>query len=79
MRLKRADFRGEIDYDKKEIKINASREKNKERGELLNSIVHEELHRIHPRMKEKNIKILAEKKIVFMRPETKQKLYNRFR
>ncbi|MCH8069283.1 MAG: transposase [Candidatus Marinimicrobia bacterium] len=47
---------GETDFKKKVIRINKSKKKNKRKGEILDTIVHEEQHRIHPGMKEKNIK-----------------------
>jgi hypothetical protein len=43
---------GEIDYDKKVIRVNPSYK----RGELLNTIIHEELHRKHPDWNEKKVK-----------------------
>lgn len=41
---------GDIDDEKRIIRINKSKEKNKKRGEILDSIVHEELHRTNPKM-----------------------------
>ena len=40
---------GEIDYRKKLIKV------NKKKGDVRDTVAHEELHRIHPKMYEKNI------------------------
>ena len=60
-------WHGDIDYDKKIIRINRSKKKNKKKGEVEDTMTHEELHRIHPNMSEKNVqnrtkKILKKKK-----------------
>ncbi len=40
---------GEIDFDKNVIKVNPKK------GDLVNTIIHEEIHRKNPKMKGKNI------------------------
>lgn len=40
---------GEIDFEKKRIRVNPRH------GGLLNTIIHEDIHRRHPRMTEKNV------------------------
>ena len=71
-------WRGDIDYDNKVIRINPSKKKNKKPGELLDTIVHEETHRLHPRMWEKTIRKETKHKIKSMSREAKQKLYNKY-
>jgi len=47
---------GEIDYDKKVIRVNPKK------GDLINTILHEELHKQHPGWNEKKVKKEAAKK-----------------
>lgn len=67
---------GEIDDRKKIIRINKKKNKKAGRGELLDSIVHEECHLHHPRMKEKNIKKLTTKIISNLSRKEKKRYYN---
>lgn len=69
---------GETDLERKTIRINKKKNKKAGKGELLDTIVHEELHRVHSRMKEKNIKKEATRRISTMRQTTKSKLFNKF-
>lgn len=78
IRDKKMRWRGDIDYDNKVIRINPSKKKNKKPGELLDTIVHEETHRLHPRMWEKTIRKETKHKIKSMSREAKQKLYNKY-
>ncbi len=48
-------WHGDIDYDKKIIRVNKAKKKNKKKGEISNTIVHEEIHRQHPQMHEKTV------------------------
>ena len=68
----------DIDYDKKIIRLNKSVSKNKETGDILNSIVHEEQHRVHPKMHEKNVRKRTERLINKMSQKQKQKYFNKF-
>ncbi|KKM64023.1 hypothetical protein LCGC14_1505580 [marine sediment metagenome] len=52
---KMKDF-GEIDYGKKKIRVNPKK------GDLLNTIIHEELHRTKPSKNEKSITKETKKK-----------------
>ncbi len=71
---------GDTDLEKKVIRINKKKAKLKGRkGELLDSIMHEENHRIHPKMHEKNVRKLTKKNVNKMGKKQKQKLYNRFK
>jgi len=72
----RLDCYGEIDDVKKIIKINKKKNKKAGRGELLDSIAHEECHLLHPKMSEKNIKILTTKMISKMSKKEKMRYYN---
>ena len=78
IRDKKMRWRGDIDYDNKVIRINPSKKKNKKPGELLDTIVHEETHRLHPRMWEKTVRKETKHKIRSMSREAKQKLYNKY-
>lgn len=69
---------GEIDYDKKVIRINTSKKKNKEKGDVIDTILHEEAHKNHPKMHEKNIRKLAKKLLKVKSQAEKQKLYSRY-
>jgi hypothetical protein len=71
-------WHGDIDDEKKIIRVNKSPSKNKKPGEILNTIVHEEMHKIHPQMYEKNIKKETKHKIGSMRQKEKNKLYNKY-
>jgi hypothetical protein len=58
---------GETDYDKKVIRINPGYKgkyaKTKSaQGDLMNTVVHEEMHRIHPDWGENKTKQVAKKK-----------------
>ena len=70
---------GETDLEKKKIRINKSKKKNKEKGEILDTIVHEVHHVNHPKMHEKNIRKLSKKSIKHMTRKQKQKKYSLFR
>lgn len=64
---------GEIDYDKQLIQVN--KKKNKESGELLDTLVHELMHAKHPKMKEKAVRSQAASKIKKMSSGEKAKIY----
>lgn len=75
---------GETDYDKRTIRINKQRHKkkfkrtnpNKDGSEnLLDTIIHEDLHRKHPNMREKNVKKLAKAMKSKMSKKQKAKHY----
>lgn len=70
---------GETDLDKKIIKINKKKaNKSKKagvKGELIDSIVHEELHAKKPSASERKIIELTKKSIDKMSPKTKAKFY----
>lgn len=69
---------GETDLDKKTIRINKSKKKNTP-GDILDTIVHEKDHILHPKRSEKNVRKSAEKKIRKMSPKQKQKHYSLFK
>jgi hypothetical protein len=68
-------YYGDTDLEKKEIRVNKSKKKNKKSGDILNTIVHEEMHADHPRMHERTIRRLTKAKIERMTPDRKQKYY----
>lgn len=71
-------FYGDTDYKTKTIRVNKSKKKNKRPGEILDSIVHEESHRLHPKMHEKNIKKHTLKVLKRLSDKMKKKLYSRY-
>ena len=80
---------GETDYAKKTIRINKKRHKSASSGRitknrdgsesLINTIVHEELHASHPKMKEKTVRRTALKLVTRLKPRTKKKIYSLYR
>jgi hypothetical protein len=66
------DF-GRIDLDKREISV------NKRKGGVLDTIVHEETHRRHPRMSEKVVRQKTTQSLKTMSPRTKTTHYSRYR
>ncbi len=66
------DF-GSWDSEKREIKV------NKRKGGVLDTIVHEETHRRHPRMNEKVVQRKTTATIKAMTPKTKTAHYSRYR
>lgn len=70
---------GDIDDEKRIIRINKSKEKNKKRGEILDSIVHEELHRTNPKMTEKQVEKKTKELVKKMSLAEKKRLYAKYR
>lgn len=84
---------GETDYEKKTIKINkklsrqAAKTKkgawkkygmSKKDTSVINSIVHEKLHKNHPKMLEGTVRKKAHKLVSKMGRKAKAKLYSKF-
>lgn len=69
---------GVTDTSKRTIKINKTRNKKAGRGELIDTIAHEEMHAKHPRMHEKTIRRKTPKAVKRMKKNTKQKMYKRY-
>lgn len=74
----RMRFYGDIDYDKKKIRINKSKKKNERPGEILNTIVHEEIHRKHPGKFERTTKKETRRLIAKMSKKQKEKYYSKY-
>lgn len=72
-------YHGEIDTDKKVIRINKSKKKNKKKGEVLDTILHEETHRKHPNMHEKNVVKTAKHLMKSLSDSKKRKLYSLYK
>ncbi|MFH1229552.1 MAG: hypothetical protein V1678_03960 [Candidatus Aenigmatarchaeota archaeon] len=70
---------GDIDYEKKVIRVNKSKKKNKRKGEVLNTIIHEELHRKHPKMHEKTVYKKAKEMEKKTSVKQARKIYSRFK
>jgi len=69
---KMRDF-GRIDTDKREIRI------NKRKGGVLDTIFHEETHRLHPRMFEKTVRKKTTAALKRMGPKEKRSLFSKYR
>ncbi len=69
---------GETDLEKKTIRINKSKKKNTP-GDVLDTIVHEKEHILHPKKHENTVRRATEKKIKRMSPKQKQKHYSLFK
>jgi len=72
-------WHGDIDYDNKVIRVNKSKKKNKKKGEVLNTIIHEELHRKHPKMTERKVSKKTKELMKRYGIEVKKKLYGRYK
>lgn len=70
---------GDTDYNKRIIRVNKSKKKNKKRGDIIDTIVHEETHVRHPKMHEKTVSKKTKKIIKRMSTKTKKKAYGRYR
>lgn len=72
---------GETDEKKKIVRIRKKPFKSKKwkKGEVLNTIVHEEMHVKHPKMKEKTVYKKTESKIKKMPRYFKNKQYAKYR
>ena len=64
---------GDIDFDKKIIRINKTRSK-KHKGGIIDTIVHEDMHRLHPQMSEKSIRKRTTARIKKMSVKAKARL-----
>lgn len=69
---------GETDLAKKTIRINKSKKKNAS-GDVIDTIVHEKEHILHPNKAEKNVRTSTSKKLKSMSVKQKQKHYNLFK
>ncbi len=69
---------GETDLEKKTIRINKNKKKNK-RGDIIDTIVHEKEHILHPKKHEKTVRKSTKKKLKGMSSKEKQKHYNLFK
>lgn len=82
---------GEVDYNKKLIRVNKKKARknpllkrpiNKHAHrypDVLDTIVHEEMHVSHPKRTEKQVRRMTKNKIKRMSPKQKKKHYNKFR
>lgn len=63
---------GDIDYEKKIIRINPTK------GDLVNTILHEEMHRKHPDRPHRTLKKKVKKKIARMDVKAQMKVLKKF-
>jgi hypothetical protein len=71
-------WHGDIDFDKKIIRVNLSNKKNKKPGEKLDTLLHEMDHADHPKKHEKTVRRDVKRKIDRMSRSQKQKVYSAF-
>lgn len=75
---------GQTDYDKKTITINKKKSVqpatslSKAETTIINTIVHEMLHKDHIRMHEKTVRKIARERVKNMSEKQKAKLYSKF-
>jgi hypothetical protein len=69
---------GDIDFDRKVIRVNQSRSRG-EVGGVLDTQVHEELHRKHPRMHESTVTKKTTKALKTMGPRDRQRIGRLYR
>lgn len=74
---KMRDF-GETDLVKKTIRINKSKKLNKA-GDIINTIVHEKRHILHPNEHEKTVRKKTKQLLKKMTPKQKSKHYSLFK
>lgn len=75
---------GETDLEKKTIRINKKKSKDsdkrmKTRGEVLDTIVHEELHASHPKMHERTVRKHTRPVMSKLSHKQKSVLYAKYR
>lgn len=70
---------GETDLKKKTIRINKKKSKKSKPGEVIDTIVHEEMHRKHPKMKEKTVRKKTKSSVGRMSKKVKSKHYSKFK
>lgn len=70
---------GSTDLKKKLIEVNKIKAKKSQKGELLNTIIHEQTHAKHPMMKEKNIIKKTAKITKKMSKKQKMKVYKKLK
>lgn len=69
---------GETDLGKKTIRINKSKKKNKS-GDIIDTIVHEAHHILHPKAHERTVQKATKKKLKSMTAKQKAKHYGLFK
>ena len=70
---------GETDFKKRTIRVNKKRAKKLGRGEVLKTMVHEGIHVLHPRMKEKNVEAKMQRNVNKLPKEMKRAYYDAFK
>lgn len=84
-------YYGETDFEKKKIRVNKKKSKknpmykrpvNKHASrypDLLGTIVHEETHRKHPKMRERTVRKIERRMVKKLTKKQKRKYYNLYR
>lgn len=70
---------GDTDFLKRVIRVNKKKSKKLGgRGEVLDTIYHEEMHAKHPKMKEKSVRVRTVREIKKLTPSQKRKYYQKY-
>lgn len=70
---------GQTDFVKREIKVNKKKSaKSGNKGELLDSIVHEHTHARHPKMHEKTVQKVTRALLPTLSKKQKQSYYRKY-
>ncbi len=70
------------DFDERTGKIRINKKMNRKKGnpgELINTIVHEEMHKHNPKLTEKQVYAKTKRKVKKMSKKSKKKAYARYR
>lgn len=70
---------GETDFARRLIRINVKKAKRQGRGEVLKTMVHEELHMKHPNMKEKNVEAKMQRDVKKLPKTMREAVYSHYR
>lgn len=71
-------YYGDTDLDKHIIRVNKSKKKNG-RGDIIDTIVHEEMHAKHPKMYERTVRRKTASHVKKLTTVQKHRLYNRYK
>jgi hypothetical protein len=70
-------WQGDIDEENRVIRVN--KVKSKKKSTIIDTILHEEMHKDHPQMHEKTVYKKTKEQIATMLAERKQKFYNKYK
>lgn len=70
---------GDTDLERGIIRVNKSKRKNKNPGDIIDTIVHEETHRKHPAMHERTVRKKTKTLVKKLGRSAKRKLYSLYK